>query len=69
LFFFSVLRGRDPSLNVVILEDTAAVAGVAVASICMGLTMLTGSPIADAVGSMIIGGLLGKTHERVIFSI
>lgn len=54
-----VLRGRDPSLNVVILEDTAAVAGVVVASVCMGLTMLTNSPIPDAVGSLVIGGLLG----------
>lgn len=59
LFEISVLRSRDPSLNVVILEDTAAVAGVAVAAACMGLSMLTNSPIPDAIGSLIIGGLLG----------
>lgn len=56
---FAVLRGRDPSLNVVILEDTAAVAGVGIAAACMALTMYTGSPIPDALGSLAIGGLLG----------
>ena len=41
------------------MEDTAAVAGVIVAGACMGLTTLTGSPVPDAVGSLIIGGILG----------
>ncbi len=58
-----MLRGRDPSLSVLILEDTAAVVGVAVAGICVGLTMLTNSPIPDAVGSLVIGGLLGKKNH------
>lgn len=56
----SVLRGRDPSLNVVILEDTAAVAGVGIAAACMTLTMYLNSPIPDALGSLAIGGLLGE---------
>ena len=57
--YLVVLRSVDPAINVVIMEDSAAVAGVAVAAACMGLTALTGSPIPDAVGSLFIGGILG----------
>lgn len=53
----------DPSLNVVILEDTAAVTGVAIAAACMALTTHFGTPIPDAIGSLFIGGLLGKDHN------
>lgn len=38
----AVIQSRDPSTNVVLLEDTAAVLGVIMASSCMGLTSLTG---------------------------
>lgn len=43
-FFFLcvVVQSRDPSTNVVLLEDAAAVLSVAVAATCMGLTSLTG---------------------------
>jgi len=44
----------------VILEDAAAVTGVAVAASCMALTNLTGSPVPDALGSLVIGCLLGQ---------
>lgn len=36
------MQSRDPSTNVVLLEDAAAVLSVAVAATCMGLTSLTG---------------------------
>lgn len=39
---FAVMQSRDPSTNVVLLEDAAAVLGVILASGCMGLTSLTG---------------------------
>ncbi len=38
----TVMQSRDPSTNVVLLEDAAAVLGVALAAGCMGLTSLTG---------------------------
>lgn len=38
----AVMQSRDPSTNVVLLEDAAAVLGVIMASGCMGLTSLTG---------------------------
>ena len=37
-----VLRGQDPAVNVVLLEDAAAVAGVVIAAGCMGLSEYTG---------------------------
>lgn len=36
------MESRDPSTNVILLEDTAAVLGVTIAATCMGLTSLTG---------------------------
>lgn len=38
----AVMQSRDPSTNVVLLEDAAAVLGVIMAASCMGLTSLTG---------------------------
>lgn len=38
-----VLSGLDPAVNVVLLEDAAAVAGVVIAASCMGLSELTGN--------------------------
>eukprot|EP00058_Branchiostoma_floridae_P012673 XP_002598161.1 hypothetical protein BRAFLDRAFT_82946 [Branchiostoma floridae] len=61
-------RSRDPSVNVVLLEDAAAVLGVAIAATCMGLTSLTGNPIYDAVGSITIGGLLAMVSAFLIYT-
>lgn len=41
-FTCAVMQSRDPSTNVVLLEDAAAVIGVIMAASCMGLTSLTG---------------------------
>jgi len=63
-----VWRSQDPSVNVVLLEDLAAVLGVGVAGVCMGLTSFYGSHIPDAVGSIIIGGLLGGVASFIIYT-
>ena len=63
-----ILRGTDPTLNVVILEDLAAVLGVAIAGSCMALTILMKTPIFDACGSVMIGGLLGTVATFVIIT-
>lgn len=61
-----VMRGQDPSVNVVLFEDAAAVASVALAASCMGLTILTGSPIPDAIGSLLVGCMLGGVASFII---
>ena len=53
-----VWSGWDPCVNVVLLEDLAAVAGVVIAAGCMGLSQYSGSHIPDAIGSLAIG----ETH-------
>lgn len=61
-----VLRGVDPSVNVVLFEDTAAVASVLLAAGCMSLSTYTGSSVPDAVGSLLVGCMLGGVASFII---
>lgn len=63
-----VLRGHDPSVNVVLLEDMAAVIGVVVAAGCMGLTSVYHSSLPDAIGSIVIGGILASVASFIIYT-
>lgn len=54
-----VRNSRNPELPVVLLEDTAALIGLVLALIGVGLTVLTGNPVWDGLGTMGIGALLG----------
>jgi len=67
-FMEFVMGGYDPCVNVVLLEDLAAVLGVAVAAGCMGVTYYSGSSTADAIGSLVIGGLLGSVASFMIYT-
>jgi cation diffusion facilitator family transporter len=49
---------RDPTVNSVLLEDSAAIIGLVIAAIGVGLHQLTGSPIWDGAASFAIGVLL-----------
>lgn len=49
---------RQTELLVVIAEDVAALLGLFFAFIFVMLTWLTGNPVYDAIGSIVIGGLL-----------
>lgn len=68
ILIFSVLRGQDPSVNVVLLEDVAAVFGLFIAGGCMGLTSYTGLPIYDAIGSLAVGGILATVASFIIYT-
>ncbi|XP_018329901.1 zinc transporter 9 [Agrilus planipennis] len=63
-----ILTSQDPSVNVVLMEDTAAVAGVAIAAACMGWSTFSHNPLADAFGSLLIGGLLASVASFIIYS-
>ncbi|XP_050342219.1 zinc transporter 9 [Nymphalis io] len=63
-----VMRSSDPSVNVVLFEDTAAVAGVIVAGSCMAISQYTGSPLPDAIGCILVGTLLGGVASFIILS-
>ncbi|XP_068627820.1 proton-coupled zinc antiporter SLC30A9, mitochondrial [Battus philenor] len=63
-----VMRSSDPSVNVVLLEDTAAVAGVVVAGSCMAIAQYTGNPLPDAIGSILVGSILGAVASFIILS-
>uniref|UniRef100_A0AAQ4QYV4 Proton-coupled zinc antiporter SLC30A9, mitochondrial n=1 Tax=Gasterosteus aculeatus aculeatus TaxID=481459 RepID=A0AAQ4QYV4_GASAC len=67
-FYEYVMQSRDPSTNVVLLEDAAAVLGVIIASGCMGLTSLTGNPCYDSLGSLGVGTLLGTVSAFLIYT-
>ncbi|TFB56679.1 cation diffusion facilitator family transporter [Cryobacterium tagatosivorans] len=53
-----VRHAKAPELPVVLLEDLAALAGLVFAFLGVSLTILTGDPIWDAVGTLAIGALL-----------
>jgi len=59
LGWFRFIRvAKAPELPVILLEDTAALTGLAFALIGVGMTLLTGSGYWDAAGSAAIGLLL-----------
>ena len=57
--YWSFIRtARAPELPVVLLEDTAALLGLVLALLGVGLSTLTGSPVFDGLGTICIGLLL-----------
>ncbi|WP_051310158.1 MULTISPECIES: cation diffusion facilitator family transporter [Thermocrispum] len=54
-----IRQSRVPELPVVLLEDAGALVGLVLALGGVGLTVLTGDPIWDGVGTVCIGVLLG----------
>jgi cation diffusion facilitator family transporter len=53
-----IRHSRNPELPVVLLEDTGALLGLVFALLGVGLTVLTGNPIWDGIGTALIGALL-----------
>lgn len=53
-----IRRAKAPELPVVLLEDVAALTGLVFAFLGVGLTVLTGDAVWDAIGTLFIGVLL-----------
>lgn len=53
-----VRHAKAPELPVVLLEDLAALLGLVFAFVGIGLTVITGNGVFDAVGTLLIGALL-----------
>lgn len=57
-WFAFIRRAKAPELPIVLLEDVAALAGLVFALLGVGLAVITGDPLWDAVGTLAIGALL-----------
>ncbi len=53
-----VRHAKAPELPVVLLEDIGALTGLVFALFGVGLTVVTGNPVFDAIGTLMIGTLL-----------
>jgi len=70
----TLLHAKDPTIPVVLMEDAAALLGLGIALVAVGLSDLTGWSGWDAAGSLLIGLLLGvvafvlsrRTHSLLL---
>lgn len=53
-----IRRARAPKLPIVLLEETAALTRLAFALVDVGLTIITGNPVFDSLGTLAIGALI-----------
>lgn len=60
-YFEAVRHGKDPTLFVVLFEDSAAMLGLLIALAGVGLTQLTGNLYFDGSASVLIGVVLAAT--------
>ena len=66
-YFEAVQRGKDPSMFVVLFEDSAAMLGLLVALLATIFTQFTGNLYLDGIASIIIGFILAGTAMWLAF--
>lgn len=70
----TLMHAKDPTIPVVLMEDTAAIVGLGIALVAVALSDVTGWAGWDAIGSLLIGLVLGtvayvlsrRTHSLLI---
>jgi cation diffusion facilitator family transporter len=60
-YFKAVKEGKDPTVFVVLFEDSAALLGLVVAALGLFLGQITGLEVFDGIASILIGCILGGT--------
>jgi len=60
-FFKAIRKAKDPTMFLVVLEDSAALLGLLVALVGVWLTSRTGNPVYDGAASIVIALILGGT--------
>lgn len=65
-FFRYVREGADPATVAILLEDSAAVLGLVLAALGIALAHRTGNPMFDALGSILVGLLLGAVAVYLV---
>jgi cation diffusion facilitator family transporter len=60
-YWQAVKESKDPTVFTILFEDSAALAGLAVAFVGVGLGHLFGWPVMDGIASILIGLILGAT--------
>jgi len=60
-WFEAIRRSKDPPAFIVLLENGAAMAGIAAAALGLFLAQLTSDPFYDGAASIVIGAILGIT--------
>jgi cation diffusion facilitator family transporter len=61
-----IRSAKDPDLPVVLLEDSAALIGLVFALLGVGLSLITGDPVWDGIGTLAIGALLAAVAITLI---
>ena len=60
-YYEAFVRSKDPPAFMVLLEDSAALVGIAIAAAATAAAALLHQPVWDGIGSILIGVLLGVT--------
>ena len=68
-YFQAVQRGKDPSMFVVLFEDSAAMLGIIAAFIGIFLSQVTGNYVYDGIASVVIGLILAGTAVWLAYEI
>eukprot|EP01018_Ginkgo_biloba_P005882 Gb_11834 [translate_table: standard] len=56
-------RGHDPTAVAVMMEDGAAVTGLIIAGVSLVAVNVSGNPVYDPIGSILVGNLLGMVYS------